>query len=124
MSNADNDESPYVFESPYVDALMDIGMEAIAQNAMAKEGGATRYGEGMHDQVNEQRLVTAEDWAQHIVDLDGMAWASWARASLVLVQGSESDRELADRLERLGAIVAMWLTDVNSRTSVGVEPTL
>jgi hypothetical protein len=108
---------PLVVESPHVGVLMDIGQKRIKieKDAMAETGHGLS---GYHDFINGMEDVTESDWRQmadQTIALDPQAWASVARASLMMTQASGDPQVLKDRLTHLGAIVVAWLEDVQNR---------
>jgi hypothetical protein len=114
-------EDGWVFESPYVDALMEIGREALHKNAEAVADGAERVGEGLHDFSLNERLTDPLVWAEKALEVDPAAWSSYAQSALFLARGAEDDHQLMHCLEQLGAVVAIWLTDVNGRAGSGAK---
>lgn len=114
-------EGGWVFESPYVDTVMAFGEEAVALDKAVKNTTHERFGYGLHDFVQGQFLANPEAVAETVMDADPDAWASVVRSSLIMVQGSEDERQLIERLNHLGAVVTMWRTDVTNRTTPGVR---
>jgi hypothetical protein len=106
----------------YVSSLLDIGREARELELAAQEAAGVPYGHGLHDFVGDIPFGMAEDAARQVTDSDPESWSAIVRASLVMVQGSQSHTELRDRLLHLGAQVSLWLAEVDRRTPVGVEP--
>lgn len=117
-------DGPWVFESPHVSALMDIGQARMALEEEAKEAGASRFGEGYHDFVNN-RSSTPEFLAElvgRVMDQDPTAWASIVNASRLVAQGSQTHEELLNNVKHLAVLVVAWLEDVQNRNVVGIEP--
>ena len=113
---------PLVIESPAVGVLMDIGQTRIGLEKEAKEAGLNRFGEGYHDFIGSVNNMTKDDWGQMaagIVESDPEAWAAIVRASLMMVQASESPGELRQNLKHHGALVVAWLEDLDGRSVVG-----
>ena len=104
--------------SPFVDAVMSFAEEAKALDARAPDGD---FGRGLHDFVDGQRLEMADIVAKLVFDKDPEAWATLIRSSLIMVQGSESDQQLIDRLKHLGGLTTQWIADVQRRSVIGVQ---
>lgn len=117
-------DGPWVFESPHVSALMDVGQARIAMENEAKEAGATRFGEGYHDFVMNTPLTPEATYTSisAIMAQDPEAWATVMRASLISAQGAENHNELKEKVTHLAVVALAWLEDIDGRTVMGVEP--
>ncbi len=120
MSKADK----HLFESPHVGALMDIGVARMALETEAKEAGAKYFGHGYHDYV--MNIPITEEAGHQTVSMimaqDSEAWASVARASLLMAQTEGTHAELLARVKHLAVITTAWLEDIQQRTPIGIEP--
>jgi len=118
------DGGPYVFESPHVAALMDVGQARIALEDEAKAAGNWRFGQGYHDFVRNEPLAkeVAEGAAATIMAQDGEAWSSILRASLMIAQASGNANELKSNVQHLAVLSLAWLEDIQARSVVGIEP--
>ena len=104
--------------SPFVDAVMSFAEEAKIMDGRAPDGN---FGQGLHDFVDNQVLERADVVAKLVFDKDPEAWATLIRSSLIMVQGSESDQQLIDRLKHLGGLTTQWIADVQRRSVIGVQ---
>ncbi len=114
----------FVFESPHVAALMDVGVARIALEEEAKALGNYRFGVGYHDHIGGEPLSkeSVDGAVALIMGQDPNCWASILRASLMVAQGSETPAELKDNVQHLAVLAIAWLEDIQARTVVGIEP--
>lgn len=114
----------FVFESPHVSALMDVGQARLRLEAEAKDRGAERFGVGYHDFIGGEPLTSDSVNAAitTIMSQDPDCWSSICRAALMVVQGSQDHAALKRNVEHLAVLSIAWIEDLNARGIVGVEP--